>query len=90
LIDLSIQMTWLINHIGRTSPSDWIKEYVDGFYQKPKPLLASKLLIGDVPLWGKPDVVLRNKNDGTVLIIERKTTRRLPQDIPKDGWPNVC
>jgi hypothetical protein len=89
LIDLSIQTTWLINRIGRTSPSDWVKEYVDGFYQKPEPLLASKLLIGDVPLRGKPDVILRNKNDGTVLIIERKTTRRLPRDIPDDGWPNV-
>jgi hypothetical protein len=89
LIDRSIQATWVQKHIGSSTPSDWIKEYIDGFYEDPKPLLASNLLVGEVPLRGKPDVVLRNRHDRTVLIIERKTTRLQDQDIPEDGWANV-
>lgn len=89
LIDLSIQTTWFQKHIGIYTPSDWTKEYVDAFHEDPKPLLASNLLVGNVPLRGKPDVVLRNRNDRTVLIIEQKTTRQQDRDIPDDGWANV-
>src|SRR5712672_1148982 len=37
LIDRSIQATWVQKHIGSSTPSDWIKEYIDGFFEDPKP-----------------------------------------------------
>jgi len=89
LIDLTIEMKWLRERIGPTSSSDWIKEYVDPHDDAAPSFSASKLRVANIPLQGRPDVVLRHKFDGTVLIIERKTTRRHPQDIPTEGWPNV-
>jgi hypothetical protein len=88
LIDLTIETKWLQNRIGITTPSDWTKEYVDGS-KNPAPLVANKLRVGGIPLQCKPDAVVRNKHDGTVLIIERKTTRRHAHGIPTEGWPNV-
>jgi hypothetical protein len=88
LIDLTIETKWLRERIGMTTSSDWIKVYVDN-PKNPELLLAKKLCVAGVPLRCRPDAVIRNKHDGTVLIIERKTTRRLVQNIPTKGWPNV-
>ncbi len=46
----------------------------------------SALSVHDQPLYGKPDLVFREKKTGRILINEIKVS---PAHIPSDGWPNL-
>lgn len=65
---------------------DWDLIYEDPLDQPPRALRISQLLVEGKPLWGAPDIVFRNKSNGTITIVERKASNR---EIPTDGWPNL-
>lgn len=50
---------------------------------------ASCLTVDGKPMRGKPDVVLRDTETGTIIIIERKVTSWEDKEIPKYAWPNI-
>ena len=68
------------------SNRDWELIYRDPLEVKPTPLQISGLTINGQPMVGAPDLVLRHRRNGEVLIVERKGSRR---DLPSDGWPNA-
>lgn len=49
-------------------------------------LPISELAIKGSPIYGKPDLVFREKKTGRIMILEIKVSER---DIPSDGWPNL-
>ena len=49
-------------------------------------LPISELAINGAPIYGKPDLVFREKKTGRIMILEIKVSER---DIPSDGWPNL-
>jgi hypothetical protein len=49
-------------------------------------LPISELAINGDPIYGKPDLVFREKKTGRIMILEIKVSER---DIPSDGWPNL-
>jgi hypothetical protein len=53
-----------------------------------KPLAASRLLINDHPLMGKPDLVFQHWHTKDILILELKTWKGYGR-LPPFGWPNV-
>lgn len=65
---------------------DWELIYADPLDGLPTAVKISALQVKGKPLWGAPDLVFRRKNDGAILIVERKASNR---DIPADGWPNL-
>jgi len=67
----------------------WEPDFIDPVDNFTPPFLASALTINGEPLRCIPDVVLRNRQTGNVIIIERKTTRVLPENVPSKGWPNL-
>ena len=50
------------------------------------PKQISSLTMNGKPMWGAPDLVLRERKSGRILIIERKASNK---DVPSDGWPNL-
>ena len=79
-----------IQHIGagKGLSSNWELVYADDESDR-RIFTASCLLVDGKPVRGKPDVVLRDKETGTIIIIERKTTGRGEDRIPIYSWPNV-
>ena len=49
-------------------------------------LSISELEVDGSPMFGKPDLVFREKRSGRILIVEIKATEA---DIYADGWPNL-
>lgn len=49
-------------------------------------LRIAGLAINGAAIWGKPDLVFREKKTGRILIVEIKVSEC---DIPSDGWPNM-
>ena len=64
---------WKLIHDGRGDGSD------DG-------MNISPLAIKNTLMRGSPDLVLREKRTGKILIVELKATNR---EAPTDGWPNL-
>ena len=88
--ELAKDAHWLGKATGQSfAPSDWKLIYIDHGDQHSPNLRASNLTLNGTPLVCRPDVVLSNKNDGTILIIERKTTGRYEGSIPPSAWPNI-
>jgi hypothetical protein len=81
-------------HIERSvarlaKPSDhskWELIYRDPLECAPTPLKISSLTFNGESLWGAPDLVYRNTDNGELLIVERKASDK---PIPADGWPNL-
>ena len=88
--ELAKDANWIRKAIDNSfEPSDWKLVYVDHGDQQSPNLRASNLTVNGTPLVCRPDVVLSNKNDGRILIIERKTTGRYQGSIPQSAWPNI-
>lgn len=66
--------------------SSWEIIYVDKLDRNTKSKNISCLSVDGAVVRGKPDVVYRNKNDGEVVIVERKISNHR---VPDDGWPNL-
>lgn len=50
-------------------------------------LRIGALAIRGMPMTGRPDLVLREKGTGRILVIELKTSACA---VPSDGWPNMA
>ena len=88
--ELAKDAHWLEKATGNSfAPSEWKLIYLDHGDLKSPNLRASDLTLNGTPLVCRPDVVLSNKNDGRILIIERKTTGRYEGSIPPFAWPNI-
>lgn len=70
-----------------SDPRRWELVYSDA--TESKTFDSSALRIGVRPLAGTPDVVLRSKLDGSILIIERKTRTTPPWGIRPTSWPDL-
>lgn len=68
--------------------NDWVLEYEDLSERVKNSFSISSLIVNDKPLYGKPDVVYRNKNTNDRVIIEVKSTRPRTH-IPLGGWYNL-
>ncbi len=44
------------------------------------------MTLNGTPLFGKPDLVFKERSSGNILILELKYTNA---EIPLDGWPNL-
>lgn len=88
-IELFLCYRWTLDNLGRGSPKSWTLMYADPQDNTGGHFLAGKLTVGGEPLRCRPDCVLKNHENGIVLIIERKTTFVSPGYIPPEGWPNV-
>jgi hypothetical protein len=49
-------------------------------------LPISQLTVNGSPIYGKPDLIFREKRTGRILITEIKVSEC---DVPTDGWPNL-
>lgn len=64
----------------------WQLLYRDPLDETVKPLKISALQVADQPLWGRPDIVFRNRSTGDIIVVERKASQRR---MPSDSWPNA-
>jgi hypothetical protein len=91
-IDLMIRSGHLKEFMPGDPGHDYEVIYCDDTTSDVEPLKASSLKVSGVPLTCKPDLVFRHKSLGTVVVIERKTTERHRDDLPKnlhELWDNV-
>jgi len=88
-IDLFFQMKWTHEKLGGRPRSEWEVLFTDGDAATGEVFTASNLRREHQKMRCVPDVVLRSKKDGMILIIERKTTNQQGARIPPDGWPNL-
>ncbi len=70
-------------------PHDWELEYHDLNEKNIKKYQISRLTYRDRVLYGKPDMVFRNRTNNDRIIIELKSTSGVNVDIPEDGWINM-
>lgn len=75
--------------VGSVRRGDWLLEFADPLDNSADPFVASFLKVHGEPLRCKPDVVLRNRINGDILIIGRKITWVPVGQIPAYGWPNL-
>ena len=68
---------------------DWELEYNDLNQTQNKVYEISNLIFRDKKLYGKPDIVFRNKQNNDRIIIELKSSTGIYVDIPEDGWINM-
>jgi len=87
-INLFFDLRSTKKYLDNADRSQWDLDYRDESPESPI-LKCSSLKIGDKPMRCKPDVVLKHKNTGSILIIEHKTTYISIDRLPEDGWPNV-
>lgn len=66
--------------------SGWELLYRDPLDGSVEALQITSLKIAGNSLWGRPDIVFRNKRSGDVVIVERKASQR---PMPSDSWPNA-
>lgn len=66
--------------------SGWELVFQDPLLDSRNAKKISALRVNGSPIWGIPDLVLREKSTGHIIIVERKASNA---DIPTDGWPNV-
>ena len=78
----------LLRRIPLTSMRDWELLDRDPLDDSAPALTISQLAINGRPLWGLPDLVLRNVRTREIMIIERKTVGE-SVIVPSDGWPNL-
>jgi len=88
-IDLFFHLAWTQNRLTSRSPKDWEILHTEADSQRLEPYCSSRLRVAGTSMRGFPDVVLRHRASGPVLIIERKTTYIEDARIPESGWPNV-
>lgn len=88
-IDQFFRLEWTKRHLAEPEPSEWEIIFTESDASKGVHYIASRLTVGGSPVRCVPDVVLKHKSTGKVLIIERKTTYKEDADIPEAGWPNV-
>jgi hypothetical protein len=50
---------------------------------------ASKLQVHGTPITCQPDVVFKDSETNTIVIVERKTTAYKDHEIPGNAWPNI-
>lgn len=68
-------------------PDSMCELIYNGMGENPGPALRiSRLRVNGQCLWGRPDLVFRNKKTNEVLIVEIKVT---DADPPHGGWPNL-
>jgi len=63
--------------------------YEDVSDNKGKPYEISRLKLNGKSLYGRPDLVLRNKTTKDIMIVEIKHSRLPDENIPLDGWLNL-
>jgi hypothetical protein len=68
--------------------NDWILEYEDLSDEKKKTYKISRLKFNNNPIFGKPDIVYRNRKTNDRIIIEVKSTNYYT-NIPFGGWYNL-
>jgi hypothetical protein len=74
------------------SSSDYEVRFADNDETRDIVFEIPSLQIGGRPLRGRPDLVLRNKRNGHIIIVERKTTRQhrvIEQLWEKRNWKNI-
>lgn len=67
---------------------DWVLEYQDLSDDNKKTFKISRLKIHNEPLYGRPDIVYRNRKNNDRIIIEVKSTK-YNRNIPIGGWYNL-
>jgi hypothetical protein len=67
---------------------DWVLEYQDLSDDNKKTFKISRLKINEEPLFGRPDIVYKNRKNNDRIIIEVKSTR-YDKNIPVGGWYNL-
>lgn len=89
--ELALDRAWLGKTVvGVVDPSDWQIVFCDPHDDTAEEtLVASRLQIAGQGMACRPDVVFRNRRNGHILIVERKTTGRRLGSIPENGWPNI-
>lgn len=70
-------------------PYEWELEYHDLNKKNNNKYQISSLTYRDCVLYGKPDMVYRNRTNNDRIIIELKSTSGINVDIPEDGWINM-
>lgn len=73
---------------GNFLNDDWILEYQDLSDENKKTFKISSLLKNGEPLFGRPDIVYKNRKNNDRIIIEVKSTKYYSQ-IPIGGWYNL-
>jgi len=72
----------------QTTANDWELIFRDPIYGNRKIFTASVFRINGENLRCVPDVVLRHKPSGTILVLENKVTKYAIY-VPAEGWPNL-
>lgn len=67
---------------------DWVLEYEDLSDEPKKIYKISKLKLNNKPIFGKPDIVYKNKKTNDRIIVEIKSTN-YNTIIPPGGWYNL-